>query len=392
MINLKRLKRDLENLGQIGFESGKGISRLAFTPKYEEGKNFVKSIMEDVGLEVYEDSVGNLFGKLKGKANEESIIIGSHIDTVPSGGMFDGALGVLGGIECMRTLIENNYKNRHTLEVVAFNAEEGSELGGTFGSRCFGGQIDINEKVIEGLKKVDLSPQDIEEAIRKPSNIKNYLELHIEQGGTLDLENIPIGVVEGIVGIVRYKVTVRGKANHAGTTPMKLRDDALIKASNIIIKLNEIVKEVGGNLVGTVGKIEAFPGAVNVIPGRVEFIIELRDIKREPIEKTMNILKNEIKDEKITIENMIYKDGVYLNKNIKEAIEKASEKLNYRYKNMVSGAGHDANAIAKIAPTGMIFIPSKKGISHSPHEWTEWEDIEKGGNVLLETIKILDNK
>ncbi|MGM0410314.1 MAG: M20 family metallo-hydrolase [Bacillota bacterium] len=400
-INLQRLKNNLIDLGFIGYngkgENGlpygdKGITRLPFTKEYDKADNFVVNLMKKAGLEIKHDSIGNLFGTLStNKENDEHIIIGSHIDTVPQGGIFDGALGVLAAIESLKTLQENNYDNNYNLTVAAFIGEEGrEELGGTFGSRCFTGNIELNEKEIDFLANVGFSPEDVKNAKTDDRKIKNYLEMHIEQGAVLENEDIPIGIVKGIVGIARYKATVKGIANHAGTTPMNLRDDALIKASKLITKVNEIVKEIGGDLVGTVGEIEVEPGAVNVIPGKCEFSIELRDMDKENMEEVITKLKEFAKGKNLIIEDLLYEGGVYLDKEVQRAIKNSAEKLSYNYKEMISGAGHDANPLSEITSTGMIFVPSHKGISHSPQEWTDWEDIKKGTEVMLETIKFLD--
>lgn len=397
-INLSRLKENLIELGWIGYNGNNkklpygdsGITRLPYTKEYTQADKFVGNLMEKAGLEVYHDSVGNLFGTLSSAETDEHIIIGSHIDTVPEGGIFDGSLGVLGALESLQTLIENNYSNNYNLTVAAFIGEEGTEIGGTLGSRCFTGEIELNGKEIEFFKDKGISPEDVREAKIDQNKIKNYLEMHIEQGEILKDEDISIGIVQGIVGIARYKVTVLGEANHAGTTPMILRDDALIKASKLIMKINKVVKELGGDLVGTVGTIKVEPGAVNVIPGRAEFTIELRDMEKDKINTVMDKIKESFDEEELLIEDILYEGGVYLNKKVQDAIKKSAKSLNYDYKKIVSGAGHDANPLSKITSTGMIFVPSYRGISHSPEEWTDWEEIKKGTEVMLETIKNLD--
>lgn len=400
-ININRLKKNLIELGKIGYvkteESpdnlpygGKGITRIAFTPEYEKANEFVKKKMEKAGLEVYEDPVGNLFGKITGNKCDKSIIIGSHIDTVPCGGMFDGSLGVLSGLEAVQTLIENNYQNKHTLEVAVFIGEEGREIGGTFGSRSFTGELNLSDKEVSFLKKIGIEERDVTKSRVNPDFVKNYLELHVEQGRILETEKISIGIVEGIAGILRYNVIVKGQANHAGTTPMDLRNDALVKACKLIIRLNEIVKNLDSSLVGTVGDIKVEPGAVNVIPGRVEFPIELRGMNKDKVYQIISLLKEEM-DENVSVEELSYEKEVYLSEKVQSTIQRACEMVGHNYKYMVSGAGHDANPISKITPTGMIFVPSKKGISHAPDEWTDWEYVEKGADVMLATIKLLDN-
>lgn len=391
-INIERLKNNLINLGNIGYEEGKGITRSAFTKEYEEGRDLVKGLMEEAGLYVCQDSVGNLFGKLEGKEKNKSILLGSHIDSVPNGGMFDGNLGVLAAIECIQTLKENKYDANFSIEAVAFIGEEGTEVGGTFGSRLFSGEFKPSKSDLEYLKTVGITEEDTLNAKRDPETLKCYLELHIEQGNVLNSEKLSIGVVKGIVGIAQYNAKVNGKANHAGTTPMNLRNDALVKASKAIININDIVKKVGSPMVGTVGYIKVYPGAINVIPGMVEFTIELRDMDRTRVLNTLEMIKENCYNLDLEVENLGFEWEVNLNEEMQNLIEESCKDLNYSYKYMVSGAGHDANPISKITPSGMIFIPSKDGISHSPLEWSDWEDIEMGTNVLLNTIIKIDQQ
>ena len=399
-INLKRLKENLIELGWIGYKGDnkdlpygdKGITRLPYTEEYNKADKFVSNLMKKAGLEIHHDPAGNLFGTLSSSKNDKHIIIGSHIDTVPQGGIFDGNLGVLGALESLQTLKENGYKNNYNLTVGVFIGEEGTEIGGTLGSRCFTGNIELNKKEIEFFRDKGIKAEEVKKAKADKNKIKNYLEMHIEQGGLLEKEEIPIGIVEGIVGIARYKVTVTGKANHAGTTPMNMRDDALVKASKIISSVNEFVNEIGGDLVGTVGEIEVEPGAVNVIPGKAEFTIELRDMEKEKIEKVMNKIKDSLGEEELAVEDILYEGSVYLDKEVQNSIKKSAKRLDYDFKEMISGAGHDANPLSKITSAGMIFVPSHNGISHSPNEWTDWEDIKKGTEVMLETIKELDKR
>jgi len=393
-INIERLKKNMYELAKFSDE-GKGITRISFTESYRKGINFTRELMEDTGLITKVDSVGNLIGRIEGEDKDKStIIIGSHIDTVPHGGMFDGTVGVLGGIEVIKILKENGYKNDHPLEMISFINEEGTAsvpIGGTFGSRAMMGLIDIDADLRENLKKVNLSENDLNLAYRDPNTVKNYLELHIEQGRRLYDEKIPIGIVTGIVGIWRYVATVRGRSNHAGTTPMYARDDALLKSLPLIKGVNDITKELDKNLVGTVGKINVKPGAANVVPGEVEVTIELRELEVEMINKAIARIKDLIKKIGDTeLKQIEAKDSSVMDRNVQLQIEKACQSKNIKYKYMSSGAGHDARDIAKKIPSGLIFIPSKEGISHAPEELTDWNDIREGVNVLLETVKLLD--
>lgn len=394
LINVERLKKNIHELAKFSDE-GKGITRLSFTETYKKGINFVRKLMEDAGLTTKVDNVGNLIGRIEGKDKDEpAIIIGSHIDTVPHGGMFDGTVGVLGGIEVIKTLKENRYYNNYPLELISFIDEEGTApalIGGTFGSRTMMGLIDVDTDLRENLKKVNLSEDDVNSAYRDPNTIKNYLELHIEQGRILYDERIPIGIVTGIVGIWRYVATVRGTSNHAGTTPMYARDDALLKSLPLIKGVNDIAKELDKTLVGTVGKINVKPGAANVIPGEVEVTIELRELEVEIINEAIARIKdiiNKIGD--IALKQIEAKHPSLMDKNVQLQIERACQSKSIKYKHMPSGAGHDAREMAKKVPSGLIFVPSREGKSHVPEELTELNDIREGVDVLLESIKLLD--
>jgi len=394
LINVERLKKNIYELAKFSDE-GKGITRLSFTETDKKGINFVRKLMEDAGLTTKVDSVGNLIGRIEGKDKDEpAIIIGSHIDTVPHGGMFDGTVGVLGGIEVIKTLKENRYRNNYPLELISFIDEEGTApalIGGTFGSRAMMGLIDVDTDLRENLKKVNLSEDDVNSAYRDPNTIKNYLELHIEQGRILYDERIPIGIVTGIVGIWRYVATVRGTSNHAGTTPMYARDDALLKSLPLIKGVNDIAKELDKTLVGTVGKINVKPGAANVIPGEVEVTIELRELEVEIINEAIARIKdiiNKIGD--IALKQIEAKHPSLMDKNVQLQIERACQSKSIKYKYMPSGAGHDAREMAKKVPSGLIFVPSREGKSHVPEELTELNDIREGVDVLLESIKLLD--
>ncbi len=273
-VNGDRLYKDIRRLGSVGFVPGRGTSRMAYSEAFCQGRELVREMMEQAGLATAVDPVGNLTGRLEGSSGRV-ISIGSHIDTVPEGGIFDGALGVLAGVELVRTLREHGYKNQNTIEIIAFNEEEGNVVGGTFGSKAFTGQRQ-EEDALERMEALGMSPGDVNRSRREPGEYLCYLELHIEQGGILEQKQIPLGVVEGIFGIVRYKVTVPGTANHAGSTPMYLRDDALVKASRMIGRLVELAGEVNPSMTCTIGKMDIEPGAVNVIPGRVDLYVELR--------------------------------------------------------------------------------------------------------------------
>jgi N-carbamoyl-L-amino-acid hydrolase len=359
--------------------------------------------MEAAGLEVHVDEAGNIFGRRQGSSPDlPPIVFGSHTDSVPNGGKYDGPVGVLSAIEVAQVLSENEITTRHPLEVVIFTDEE----GGLVGSRALIGELSAaaleqeshsGKTISEGIAALGGNPALLEDLVRSSGDVAAYIEIHIEQGRILDSEKVNIGVVEGIVGISWWDVTIEGSANHAGTTPMNLRDDALLAAAELIIAVNRVVTSVPGSQVGTVGKIRAEPGAPNVIPGRVEMSLELRDLSKTKVDALFDSIEAEAKaiakksgtkisffpSETSTIPSLT-------DPRLREAIAESAKKLELSYKPMPSGAGHDAQSMAKIAPIGMIFIPSVDGFSHSPKEHSRPGDIENGANVLLHTILEID--
>ncbi|KJS82587.1 MAG: hypothetical protein JM58_14620 [Peptococcaceae bacterium BICA1-8] len=396
-INIDRIRENLLKVGEIGRVEGRGITRLAYSKEFEEAAKDLIDLMEKANLDVTRDGVKNIFGKRAGdNKNYPSIMVGSHLDTVPNGGIFDGALGVIAALEVINVLNENNIRTKHPIELVAFNAEEGSAIGGTFGSRVVAGLQDPYEDgLIEKLDQYGMDINDVKKSVRNTASIKTFLELHVEQGANLYEKGIPIGIPTGIFGITRYGIVAKGEANHAGTTPMRLRKDPMIGAAKLIIEIDRIVKEIGEPLVATIGVIKASPGTVNVIPGTVEFIVELRDIDNQRIEEAVNKFKNSAHsiggDIGFEFNLLINKPPTMLNKEVIEVIKNACLDKKIDYQITVSGAGHDAKSLAEKVPTGMIFVPSKDGKSHCPEEWTDWESIKTGVEVLLDTIMKLDS-
>ena len=410
-IKVERIKNDVLEIAKIGVQK-EGVTRLAFTEEDLKARKLLIDIMHDANLNVTVDKAGNIIGSIGSFKNlmkpqktvRQNIIIGSHIDTVPNGGKFDGVLGVCAGIECLRVLRENNYETRHPIEVVSFSDEEGSLTKGLFGSRALFGEA--NGEEIYPLKRnlgwskeiitrTGVRPNQLDEVSRNPTQIKAYLELHIEQGPVLDSKNIPIGIVKGITGIYRYGVEIFGEANHAGTTLMEFRDDAVVKASKIILYIPELIEKKRINddyFVGTVGKIQAFPGAFNVIPGKVKCLLELRALKRDYFSSFMEDLQKFMADLNILalINEVARKEPVILQKEVQKVIEEVCKENNIEFHKMVSGAGHDAMVFARYVPTGMIFVPSKNGKSHCPEEQTEWSACGKGAQILLNTLVKID--
>jgi N-carbamoyl-L-amino-acid hydrolase len=402
-VNSQRLEQRIAALAEFGKNAHGGLDRVAFSDADIQGHKYLISLMKEAGLDVRVDEAGNIIGRREGIAPEDPpIMFGSHSDTVPDGGKYDGALGVLGAIECVQVLHENNIITQHPLEVVVFTDEE----GGLVGSRAMTGTLTPDalevvshsgKTVRQGIIDLGGNPEKLDRVARKEGEIKAFLEIHIEQGKILETKNIDIGVVEGIVGISWWNVIIEGFSNHAGTTPMDMRQDALLAASHLIIAVNRVVTNVPGRQVGTVGRIKAEPGAPNVIPGKVVMSLELRDLSGEKIKSLYEKIEKEaqtIADRtgiKITFSSI---DAMAIpaptDTRIRKYIDESAKELGLSTLFMPSGAGHDAQDMAKIAPTGMIFIPSVGGISHSPKEYSRPEDIVNGVNVLLHTILKID--
>ncbi len=408
-INPERLRRSLEALSEFGRNPEGGVSRVAWTRPDIEARRFViEKLMSGIGLQVRIDPAGSIYGRREGTEKLPVILFGSHIDSVPKGGNFDGDVGSMSAIEVMRTLHEKKIKTRHPLECVIWSNEEGVRYGrGLFGSRAAAGEFEpgeLEEKDEEGIpirdavRGVGGDLARIAEARRKTGEIAAYIELHIEQGGVLDRAGIPIGIVEGIVGINRYAVKITGFANHAGTTPMPERRDALLAASRLVIAVRDETVREPGRQVGTVGKLEVHPGAPNVIPGQVNLVIELRDLSLEKVKAIFQRIQTraaEIARETgtvIEIQRTSTHEPALATPWAREVIAREAEAFGLKTMNLPSGAGHDAQMLARLSPMGMIFVPSVGGISHSPKELTRWEEVANGCEVLLRTVLALDRR
>lgn len=404
-VNQDRLERSIMELAQYGIDEKGETHRVAFSDADIEGREWMMGQMQEAGMEVHIDYAGNILGRRAGTDPQlKPIGFGSHIDAVPNGGNYDGCVGSMGALEVMRTLQEKNIKTRHPLEMIIFSNEE----GGVMGSRALVGELGPDAlRVVnstgysmgEGIQRIGGDTTRLAEVVRPKGSMKAFLELHIEQGANLEGEDLDIGIVEGIVGLQWWDVRIKGFANHAGTTPMNMRQDALLSAAKFIVAVNEITKSMEGSQVGTVGRIKAAPGAPNVIPGEVVLSLEIRDLSEEKI----YLLYNKMVERAREIGEAMNTDfsfhpldatakPAFMDAAIKSAIEANCKSLNLSYQYMPSGAGHDAQDMARITPTGMIFVPSKGGISHSPKEFTSAEDMANGATVLLQTILALDKE
>ena len=401
-----RLRAQLEALSLFGRPAGgrfeDGVSRLGFSEADIAGRKYVMQLIHEAGLTPRIDAAGNIFARRDGsEPTLPSILFGSHIDSVPSGGNFDGDLGTLAAIEAVRLLHVGQVRTRHPLEVVVWANEEGVAFGKPlFGSRVVAGRLRPGEmdEVWEGTRKADAvrriggNPDQIADAQRAEGSFHCYFELHIEQGGTLDRASIPIGIVEGIVGIDRFEAEIRGFANHAGTTPMAERQDALLAASHLTMAVNEIVTREPGRQVGTVGRIEVLPNAPNVIPGIVRQTIEVRDLSMSKIQRLVEVIKTRASEiaqatrTEIALRPLSHDEGAMADERVQSLIAEAAGGLSLRQQALPSGAGHDAQSMAALAPMGMIFVPSVGGVSHSPRELTSWTDCARGADVLVHAV------
>jgi beta-ureidopropionase / N-carbamoyl-L-amino-acid hydrolase len=403
-VNGARLNEHLKALSEFGKNPQGGVSRVAYSEADRQGREYVMGLMRAAKLDVSVDAAGNIIGRRPAANNDDSlrsILFGSHIDSVPEGGNYDGQVGSLAAIEVAQTLFENNVMTRHPLEVVIFQNEE----GGLIGSRAMDGELGEKEldlvsrsgkTIREGIKFIGGDPTKLATVKRSKGSVAAYLELHIEQGGTLEAEKIDIGIVEGIVGINWWDVTIEGFANHAGTTAMNNRQDALLAGAKFIEAVNRVVTSVPGRQVGTVGRIQALPGAPNVIPGKVVLSLELRDLDARKIDMLYQKIRAEA--DQIAQSGKVTFDFKQINVNIpaptdtriRAIIDSSAKELGLSTKVLPSGAGHDAQDMARLAPVGMIFIPSIGGISHSPKEFSTPKDIENGANVLLGAVMKVD--
>lgn len=394
---MNQVKEILEAIGMAGKNEDGSYTRSCYSPAYFEALDIVERQMRELNLEVKRDAAGNIHGLLPG--TEEglgSIMIGSHLDTVPSGGLFDGAYGVAAGIEVVRRLKEEGKCLRHPLELYGFNAEESNPIGGTFGSRAVAGLIDREQPGLsEALREYGHTVQEIMDCRRDFSNAKCYLELHIEQGDRLFNEGLEIGVVSGIVGIVRYRVTAVGHSNHAGTTMMKNRRDAMVAMARLIAAADERCREIDDTLVLTVGTIRCWPGSENVIPGQVECTFEMRHMQQEKTDRLIEEIEKiaaGIDTVDFEITKKIDKGSVACDNHLMQVLTQAAEESKVSHIVMPSGAGHDANPMAHCLPVGMIFVPSRDGLSHCKEEWTETKDLENGAEVLYRAVELLDQE
>jgi len=400
-VNEKRLRKDLEDLAKFGEEPGGGILRLALSDADLMARDWFKGRMRDAGFQVREDAVANIIGRLDpvfGETGAPCIATGSHMDAVLHGGKFDGAAGLCCSLEAIRAIQESGLSIPCPLELIVFTDEEGGHYAGTFGSRAMFGLLVEDEIyksrgtgrpfLAQSLERIGKDPAHFGKAVRSPSEFRAFLELHIEQGPVLDSLGIPVGVVEGIVAIDRHMIEVAGKAGHAGTTPMRLRDDALVKAAGIVTAFNRTVRSLGAGIMGTIGEMKVYPGAFNIIPGKVEMTLDLRSMRPSLLKTARKRIKDLVRSTPgARLETALSKNGSRMDRKIMNLIEESCRQRGISWKRMGSGAGHDAMTFpAQGIPAGMIFIPCKEGKSHCPEESIRWKDAAVGAQILADTI------
>ncbi|NRD77783.1 Zn-dependent hydrolase [Bacillus sp. BRMEA1] len=401
LINGERLKEELERFAKFGRTENNGVTRLALSEEDRRARDYFRSCCEELGMTVKVDDMGCMYATLSGTENKPPILIGSHLDSVKKGGRFDGVLGVLAGLEVVRTLVDHNIKPNIPISLVNFTNEEGARFEPSMmASGVLSGKFDKSLM----LKKKDAAGISFEEALHaigyagdEENRLREgsaYLEMHIEQGPILEKEALTIGVVECVVGMACYEIEVTGESDHAGTTPMNMRKDALFATNNLINEIRSRLGSLDEELVFTIGRVNVYPSIHTVIPNKVVFTLEARHKDMEIVNKVKDIIHGlpnlgvnegcEIKTTKLW-----ERDTVWFEPEICELLEQSAQSLGYSKKRMVSGAGHDAQFIASYVPSAMLFVPSVKGKSHCEEELTTWEDCEKGVNVILDTVLAL---
>src|SRR5438477_5523354 len=395
-IDRKRLEQTIEELGRIGATERGGLTRLALSDEDKRGRDLLVGWMREAGLRVSVDQMGNIFGERPGEPGRPALMMGSHADSVPTGGKYDGQLGVLCALEAIRTLNDHRARTRHPVTLVIFTNEEGARFQpAMIASGVMAGKIALedayNARDKDGIRLVDelerIGYLGSEPCV--PRALRAYLELHIEQGPFLEEEGLSVGVVEGIVAIAWSRLTIHGVQDHAGPTPMRIRHDALVAAAEVVRSVRDIAKDIGGDLVTTVGNLTVHPNIVNAIPGRVTMSIDMRDPRDATLDRARGMLGHAVR-EACDKEGVSYELEHYwrvphtpFDPDVVGAVERAAKATGAPYRRILSGAGHDAQYMAAIGPTGMIFVPSHDGRSHCEEEFTPIEQIEDGANTLF---------
>ncbi len=403
--NLERIKNDIERLSECNLTPGEGLTRFSFTKEDKCAREYLKSQLSELNVSIREDAAGTLIARREGEdENAPVIMIGSHFDSVKNGGNFDGPAGVVMALEILRTLDENDVTTRYPIEMIAMIEEEGGRFGsGLFASRAMVGKVTKEElqssldengiSMAKAMGDFGFDPSKIKEAKRDPKNIRAFIELHIEQGPVLENEGFEIGVVDYIVGIRQIMIVINGRADHAGTTPMNMRADSLNAAAKVMVRVEELANEVGNGTVATIGLLKLKPGSSNVVPSQTLFSIDIRSKSMDYINEVVNgvemYLNNLVDgnpDLSFEITDLLNVNPVAMSPEFNQLFHMKSQLLGLSAKTMLSGAGHDAMVLGEFVETGLVFVPSKNGRIHSHLEWTDYEALQKGIELVYESI------
>ncbi len=399
-----RLQNHLETLREFTATPGQGVTRLPFTEEARQAVEYLKQQMEEVGLAVRVDNSGAVIGRLEGEdPDAPAILIGSHYDTVKSGGAYDGIAGVVSAIETARLVKESGVKLKHPLEVVATNDEEGIVYGVCFvSSKAMLGRWTLEElktlkdskgeSIYEAIRRFGLDPDKIGDCRIDPGKVRCFIEIHIEQGPVLDATGIQLGLVDCIAGLQRYRVQMEGESNHAGSTPMHMRKDAVEAATKVVSCIPGWAREEGGGTVGTVGYFQVYPNALNTIAGKVEWVLDCRSAEKEKIDHVVAKMKEKLEEVSqetgvsYTVEQLVNILPGKMDPHLLDLLEDSCKEEGYTYQRMLSGATHDTHLFSEEMDTVMVFIPSKNGVSHSPEESSKYEDLARAVDVVADTI------
>lgn len=408
---VERIQRDIETLAQYSQVQGIGCTRYTYTKEFAQARDYIVSQMKAAGLSVREDAVGTVIGRMEGRNPSAPIIMtGSHFDTVKTGGRFDGAAGVVAALETARTLHDEGFVPERPIEFVALPEEEGARFGGgLFASRAMCGQLYENEletykdsdgvSVAQAMREYGLDPAKADEARRKKGKIDMFLELHIEQGPVLENEKVDVGIVEAIVGIKCFNVYVYGRSDHAGTTPMNMRADTMLATARAIVAGTDKARELDDGTVVTFGRVETQPGAFNIVAKETLFDIDCRSKTLESVDKVIDAVRASLERSQAENAGLSFRivekltaQPVLMKPEIQELLEKEAAQAGISTRKMLSGAGHDAMVMGSLCDVAMIFVPSKGGRSHVPEEWTDYEDLRKGAELLCRCVRQLASR
>lgn len=408
---VERIQKDIESLAQYSQVQGIGCTRFTYTKEFAQARDYIVAQMKAAGLSVREDAVGTVIGRMEGKNPSAPIIMtGSHFDTVKTGGRFDGAAGVVAALETARTLHDEGFVPERPIEFVALPEEEGARFGGgLFASRAMCGRLYENElesykdsegvSMAQSMREYGLDPAKADEARRKKGEIGMFLELHIEQGPVLEKEKVDVGIVEAIVGIKCFNVYVYGRSDHAGTTPLNMRADTMLATARAIVAGTDKARELDDGTVVTFGRVETQPGAFNIVAKETLFDIDCRSKTLESVDKVIAAVKASLEQSQAENPGLSFRivekltaQPVLMKPEVQELLEQQAAQAGISTRKMLSGAGHDAMVMGSLCDVAMIFVPSKDGRSHVPEEWTDYEDLRKGAELLCRCVRQLASK